>query len=201
MYWIRSAVKRSQVVQSRVVTVPQRLYENHKRIVRVEKELRGEMGRNPTRKELAEAVGMSEVQVERCITAMSQRCYSLDQGIQNTKKPMSGDRESDTMIDLIDSRTDDGEWNQQRRVFMREDLIKTLYRHLTPEEVNLLLLRYGLTEDLPAECGFGPLTIASVSKIVGLKPDKVRRMINRSLKQLKVIMGDEWMEYERELQQ
>lgn len=192
-------MKRSQVVQSRVITIPQRLYENHKRIRRVEKELSGELGRKPTREELCDAVGMTEVQVERCITAMNQRCFSLDQGIQNTKKPMS--RSTDTMIDLIDSRIDDGEWNKQRRLLMRENLVQTLYHHLTPEEVQLLLLRYGLHDDLPPEYGFGPLTIASVSQIVGLKPDKVRRIINRSLQQLRVIMGDEWMDYERELNQ
>lgn len=194
-------MKRSQIVQSRVITIPQRLYENHKRILRVEKELRGELGRKPTRQELSQAVGMSEVQVERCLNAMNQRCFSLDQGIQNTKKPMAVDSASDTLIDLIDSRTDDGEWAIQRRTLMREDLIRTLHYHLTPEEVELLLLRYGLRDDLPSEYGVGPLTIASVSRIVGLKPDKVRRMLNNSLKHLQVIMGDEWMDYERELQQ
>ena len=57
MYWIRSAVKRSQVVQSRVITVPQRLYENHKRLIRTEKEMRAALGRKPTKKELGDAVG------------------------------------------------------------------------------------------------------------------------------------------------
>lgn len=199
MYWIRSAVKRSQIVQSRVITVPQRLYENHKRLLRVEKEMRVTLGRRPTKKELGEAVGMSEVQVERCITAMNQRCFSLDQGIQNTKKPMDADR-SDTLIDIVDSRVDDGEHDKQKHVFLREDLIETLNRHLPRAEVELLLLRYGLHHDLPLEYGDGPLTIANVSRIVGLKPDKVRRMINKSLKQLQLIIGDEWSDYEQEFQ-
>lgn len=201
MYWIRAAVKRSQVVQSRVITIPQRLYENHKRILRVEKDLRESLERRPTRPELAEAVGMSEQQLERCITAMNQRVFSLDQGISNIKKPLSGDKEKDSLVELIGSTTDDGDYDRQRRVFFREDLINTLRRHLTPEEVNLLLLRYGLHDDLPPEYGFGPMTIASVSRIVGLKPDKVRRMINKSLRALECTLGDEWLEYERELQQ
>lgn len=201
MYWIRSAVKRSQIVQSRVVTVPQRLYENHKRILRTEKELCGVLGRKPSLKEIGEAIGMSQTQVERCVTAMDQRCFSLDQGITNTKKPMGADRSTDTLIDILDGKTDDGEFDNLKHEFLREDLIETLNRHLSPEEVDLLLLRYGLRDDLPAEYGTGnTMTIASVSRIVGLKPDKVRRMINKALTQLKVIIGDEWADYDRQFQ-
>jgi len=197
MYWIRSSVKRSQILQSRVVTVPQRLYENHKRILRTEKEMREMLGRRPTRKELGDAVGMSELQVERCIAAMNQRCFSLDQGIQNTRKPMSADRDQDSLIDILDYRTNDGDHIKQKHTFLREDLIETLNRNLSPEEVELLLLRYGLRDDLPPEYGPGTMTIATVSQIVGLKPDKVRRMINKSLKQLQIIMGNEWSDYDR----
>jgi RNA polymerase sigma factor (sigma-70 family) len=201
MYWIRSSVKRCQIFQSRVVTVPQRLYENHKRILRLDRELRYSLNRPPTKQELSEAVGMSEVQVDRCIAAMSQRCYSLDQGIFNMKKPMSGDANKDTMYELVASKTDDGDYNKYERLFLREDLIETLYRHLSEEEVTLLLLRYGLMDSVKQEVKVhGPLTIAEVSRSVGLKPDKVRRMINKSLKSLKMIIGDEWDGFEHDFE-
>ena len=200
MYWIRSAIKRQQIFQSRVITVPQRLYENHKRILRVEKDLKESLGRNPTKSEVGEVVGMSELQIDRCTTAMAQRCYSLDQHIINTKKPMNGDAEKETMYELVSSRVDNSDYNSLQRVFLREDLVETLYRHLSEEEATLLMLRYGLmdsaTQSLKAG---GPLTIAEVSRLVGLKPDKVRRMINRSLDQLKAIIGDEWRGYEQDL--
>ena len=147
MYWIRSAVKRSQIFQSRIIPVPQRLYENHKRLQRVEKELKDALGRQPTKKEIGDVVGMSVTQVERCMKAMEQRCYSLDQGITNTLKPNSGDRDMNSMYDIVESK-EDGEQNKQKRVFVREDLIETLNRHLDPEAVNLLLLRYGLKDDI-----------------------------------------------------
>ena len=199
MYWIRSAVKRSQIFQSRPIPVPQRLYENHKRLVRVEKELKETLGRQPTKKEIGGVVGMSVTQVERCFTAMEQRCYSMDQGISNTLKPNNGDREMNSMYDIVESK-EDGEQNKQKRIFIREDLIETLNRHLEPEAVNLLLLRYGLKDDTTLPNGLaGPLTIAEVSKLVGIKPDKVRRMINNSLKQLKFLIGEEWEDFEREL--
>lgn len=200
MYWIRSAIKRDQIYQSRVITVPQRLYENHKRILRVEKELRAGLDRPPSKKELGDAVGMSEIQVERCMKAMSQRCFSMDQKITNSKKPMSGDQDQDTMYEIVSSKNDDS--GSIKRVFFREDLINALFRHLTEEEANLLLLRYGLMDsETPNMKPNGSLmTIAEISRIVELKPDKVRRLINKSLRQLKTNFSIEaWAEYEREM--
>jgi DNA-directed RNA polymerase sigma subunit (sigma70/sigma32) len=201
MYWIRSGVKRNQIYQSRVVTVPQRLFENHKRIVRVQQELAESLGRAPTRKEIGDAVGMSQVQVDRCCSAMAQRCYSLDQTISNPLKPMSAGNDKDTMYEVIESRNDDNDHNKIKHVFLREDLIETLNRHLSDEETTLLLLRYGLTDSVPMNVKAGPLTIAELSRIVGMKPDKVRRMINKSLKQMKAVIGEEWKDFEQEFRQ
>jgi RNA polymerase sigma factor (sigma-70 family) len=199
MYWVRASVKRSQIFQSRVITVPQRLYENHKRLLRIEKEMEYDLGRKPTRTELGESVGMSKLQVDRCFAAMEQRCHSLDQAITNTRKPMGVETNKDiTLIDFIGSRTDDAEAGKLKRAFLREDLIETLNRHLEPAEVDLLLLRFGLKQGISDKLSDHP-TIAELSRAVGLKPDRVRRMIDRSLKQLKALGVDEWLGFEREL--
>jgi RNA polymerase primary sigma factor len=192
LYWIRSSVKRTQIFQSRIVSVPQRLYENHKRLLRIEQEMILVLDRKPTNHELGEAIGMSALQVERCMAAMDQRCDSLDRQISNTRKPMSNDRGGDTLNDLVQSKTDDGEHTKVNRGLLREDLVETLHRHLSPEEVELLLLRYGL-KDGPSHKLGGQPTIAELSEMVGLKPDKVRRIIDKSLRQLKTSGGDEWM--------
>jgi RNA polymerase primary sigma factor len=201
MYWIRAAVKRSQTVQSRVIPVPQRLHANHKRVVKTEMELKQALGRPPTRKELSMAVGMTVLQLERCLRAMDQRIYSLDQTITNSLKPNDSGGGGDTMYDIIGSKTDDGEHRTLQRVFLREDLIETLNRHLTETEVQLLMLRFGMMEQEQLPPGYeGSLTIAEVSKLVGLKPDKVRRMIINSLQQMKYVIGEEWDDFERQIQ-
>jgi RNA polymerase sigma factor (sigma-70 family) len=204
MYWVRASVKRSQIHQSRVINLPPRLHENYKRLTRVEQEMMAASGRKPTRKEIGDAVGMSEMQVDRCIAAMEQRIHSLDQEIQNMKKPMSGNESANTLIDIIDAKASDECNLELNRVLLREDLIETLRRHLSAEEVELLLLRYGFKE-APSQDGrdVAPTnrqtTIAELSRIMGLKPDKVRRMINRALQQLKKVDMDELLAYEREL--
>ena len=88
-------------MQSRVVTVPQRLYENHKRVMKVQAQMIADLGRAPTKKELAKAVDMTEVQLDRCLIAMGQRCYSLDQQISNPLKPLTSAAREDTMYDLV----------------------------------------------------------------------------------------------------
>jgi len=198
LYWIRSSVKRTQIFQSRIVTVPQRLYENHKRLQRVEREMISELGRKPSLQELGDVVGMSELQVKRCRSAMEQRCYSLDRGITNSFKPMA-DSNGDTLYELVKSKSDDGEHNKIQRRLLREDLIETLNRHLEPAEVELLLLRYGLKDGPSRKLGGQP-TIAELSEMVGLKPDKVRRIINKSLRHLKKAGNDEWLAFDREMQ-
>ena len=200
MYWIRSAVKRSQILQSRIINIPQRLHESHKKILGTEIELKKELGRKPSKIELAGAVGLTEKQLDRCLKAIDQECFSLDAEINNTLKPNSGTNNLDTMYALVEAKTDDIEFNQLQRTFMKDDLVKTLKRYLSPHEVDIILLRYGLMDERTLPHGFsGPLTIAEVSRLVGLKPDKVRRMINKCLRELKQLIAHEWEDFEKEL--
>mmetsp|Transcript_2227 Transcript_2227/g.4083 ORF Transcript_2227/g.4083 Transcript_2227/m.4083 type:complete len:109 (+) Transcript_2227:1-327(+) len=105
------------------------------------------------------------------------------------------------MYSIVASVTEENDYSKAEYTHVREDLINTLHQHLSEEEATLLMLRYGLIEDDEShKRKSGLRTIAEVSRMVGLKPDKVRRMLNRSLKQLKSVIGDEWREYERELE-
>lgn len=202
MYWIRSAVKRSQTSQSRIVTVPQRIHETHKRMSKEEARLKKELsaeGREPTKEELAEACDISVLQLDRCRKAMGQVTFSLDAEVQNQHKPNSASSRRDTMYDIVEGRVDETEYERTQRLLMKEHLIVTLKQYLSPHEVDLLLLRYGLMDERALPRGmYGPLTIAEVSKLVGLKPDKVRRIIINSQKQLQHVMK-EWENFEYEL--
>lgn len=199
MYWIRAAVKRSQILQSRIINIPQRLHETHKKITKVESELKKELGRKPNKSELAVAVGITEVQLERCLKAMSQNCLSLDAELENSLNPNKSSNK-DTMYNILAAQYDNVEQKQVQTSFLKDDLVSTLRRYLSPHEVDLLLLRYGLMDERTMPYGFsGPLTIAEVSRLVGLKPDKVRRMINKCLRQLRHLIAHEWEDFEKEL--
>jgi len=200
MYWIRASVKRSQILQSRQINVPQRLHETHKKVQRVAQEMEQVLGRKPAPAELAKATDLTETQLERCVKAMAQQCFSLDAEITNTLKPnsmsngrSSGGGRSCSLYDLVEAKADESEQMRLDRLFFRDDLIDSLRRYLAPHEVDLILLRYGLMDERTLPHGFsGPLTISEVSRLVGIKPDKVRRMLNSSLRQLKHLIAHEW---------
>lgn len=199
MYWIRSSVKRSQILQSRVIQVPQRIHETHKKVLKFQQMLEEELGRVPSTGELAEAVGITEIQLERCLAAIAQQCYSLDADIENTLKPNSGDGRKDSRYDIIDAKYGNADYGLQSNI-IKGDLVDTLRTYLSPDDADLLLMRYGLLEDDRHDRKFtGPLTIAELSRIVGLKPDKVRRTINKSLRELRHLISHEWGDYEKEL--
>jgi len=197
MYWVRASVKRNQVAQSRSVPVPQRVFENHKRLIRVHRELESNLNRKPTKKELGDAVGMSELQVTRCFKAMQQKYYSLDQEIHNIYKPTTNVRH-DRLIEIVESRASDDEFSLNA-LFLREAFVETLKRHLNEQEAELVMLRYGLKTCPEHSKIGGQPTIAELSRSVGLKPDKVRRIIGRALKQLKAVNPEEWLALEKEI--
>eukprot|EP00586_Coscinodiscus_wailesii_P022630 CAMPEP_0172520880 /NCGR_PEP_ID=MMETSP1066-20121228/292249_1 /TAXON_ID=671091 /ORGANISM="Coscinodiscus wailesii, Strain CCMP2513" /LENGTH=291 /DNA_ID=CAMNT_0013303697 /DNA_START=703 /DNA_END=1578 /DNA_ORIENTATION=+ len=192
MYWIRTFVKRSQSLQSRVINVPQRFHESFKKIQKVEREITEDLGRKPTISELADACKLTEVQLERCVKAMKQQTYSLDEVITNPFKPGSRSRES-TMHDMIAYKYDEDEYTSVEGRLMKDELVKTLRQYLSSREVEILSLRYGLMDETNLSDGFsGPLTYSELSRVIGCKPDKVRRGINDSLKRLRSLIGNEW---------
>ena len=201
MYWIRAAVKRSQLFQSRLIHVPNRLESHHKRIAQAERDLQTIFKRPPTTAELSAAVDMEEAYIKRCKKAIAQRCYSLDQQIVNKNNPNSSSADNkDTMYDVVASK---GEHDSIiRRRFLREDLISTIRERLSEEQARLVLLRYGLADpDMLPEGYEGGLTIAQVSQLVGMKPDKARRLILKALDELKRTIGTEWIDYDKDLWQ
>ena len=200
LYWIRAAVKRSQLFQSRLIHVPHRLEAHHKHIAEMDRELTKLLGRPPTDEEIGESLDMKVDYVKRCKRAVRQRCYSLDQNIVNTMKPMADSNGEGTMYDVVEGKHENGNCSELRRSFLRQELIETMHRHLSTESLNLILLRYGLADPDTLPVGYdGPLTLAQVSELAGLKPDKVRRMIMKALDQLRLAIGKEWSDFEEEL--
>jgi DNA-directed RNA polymerase sigma subunit (sigma70/sigma32) len=203
MYWIRAYVKRSQIVQSSVIYVPPMVHDTHRRICEITQELTTALQRKPTLEEIAKFSNLKKEKVEQVIFAVKhQHCYSLDANLQSSAG--SGHRSSasmnpdnkKTLYDLVACQAADvNEIELQEKRFLKDDLINFMKRYLSPQEVNLLLLRFGLIEEkyLPHRSLFGrSLTIGEVAQLVGLKPTKARRLINRSLSRLKSFIAHEW---------
>ncbi|GKY95616.1 hypothetical protein MPSEU_000522900 [Mayamaea pseudoterrestris] len=190
MYWIRSAVKESHILQSRLIPLPQKLRMNCERLDRLKKKFRVELGRWPTQLELSKALGLSEHQIDRCYKALQIEFDSLDQPSVNVKP---GQKAMTSMADDIDSRVDNGDYAQIDRTLFQEDIIEAMKRHLAPQEVEMLLLRYGLRGQ-SARTG-GVASLKEISNMFGVSVQKVSVTITRSLRKLRGMGYDEWLPF------
>ena len=197
MYWIRSAIKRDQLSQSRIIRVPQRLHETHKKISVNRTKLKEVLNRSPTHLELSKELGMTVKQIERCETTFSQRMHSLDQNMVNRYNPLTIGDTKESLVSIIATKSDESEYNEGDLMYLREDLLRALRLHLTEEEANVLILKFGMDDDYASSKKIGR-SIIEVGKLVDLKPDKVRRIIRRSLKRLENTIGDEFRFYNRD---
>jgi len=196
MYGIRASIKRSQMLQSRIINIPQRIQETHRRVTKLEAEFKSEFRREPTDEEIASRANISVEQLKKVRNAMKHQQLALDMNIENSKKPFRNNKQNDLYEIIPDSEIT----KYANDATIREELINSLRKHLTPTEVKILCLRYGLFDSNLLPPGFGgPLTIREVGMLVGLKPDKVRRTINKSLRQLKYLIAHEWPEYSQEV--
>jgi len=190
MYWIRSSVKRSQLLQSREIVMPQRQHENYKKARAISTQLEMENGMKPTLGLIAKEMNMTEQGLLRCYRAVRQEISSLDQDVTNGRRPTSGEAR---LTDFVASKQE-SDYFDAHRTLVRDDLIGVVRSVLDSLEADIVMLRFGLIDErlMPAMSS-GPLSIAEVSIAVGLKPDKVRRLINNSLSKLRPVLKEEWL--------
>ena len=74
MFWIRASVKRSQLSQSREISVPQRVQEVYKKMQIVKKDIE-DRGDKPVMQEIANIMGVKVEVLEKAERAMSQKTY------------------------------------------------------------------------------------------------------------------------------
>jgi RNA polymerase primary sigma factor len=135
-WWIRQAVTRAIADQGRTIRVPVHMYEQINRLARVSRQLVQELGRDPTVEEIAEELGVSPKKVERTIK-VSQRPLSLEMPV--------GEEDDSFLGDFIEDSEAPSPTDQASQQLLR-DQIDDIFVSLTPREVRILQLRFGLVD-------------------------------------------------------
>jgi RNA polymerase sigma factor (sigma-70 family) len=166
-WWIRQAMTKAINEQGRAVRIPQMLIRERKRLNRATEELRQELSRDPTRAELAEALG---VDVERV--------HLL---IDMTKSPMrldhpSGDSDALPLGEVIDLGAEDWTTTPLFQLMKRE--LQDVLTALDPHEQEVMRLRFGLDDDEPC-------TLAEICKRLRMSKERVRRLEATALLKLR----------------
>ncbi|MDX9833192.1 MAG: RNA polymerase sigma factor RpoD [Anaerolineae bacterium] len=167
-WWIRQAVTRAIADQGRTIRVPVHMYEQINRLARVSRQLVQELGRDPTVEEIAEELGVSPKKVERTIK-VSQRPLSLEMPV--------GEEDDSFLGDFIEDSEAPSPTDQASQQLLR-DQIEDIFGSLTPREVRILQLRFGLVD------GYS-YTLEEVGKKFGVTRERIRQIEAQALGRLR----------------
>jgi RNA polymerase primary sigma factor len=169
-WWIRQAVARALADKSRTIRMPVHVVEKLNKIVRSERKLRGELGREPSAGEIARDLDLSSDEVEH-IRRSSQLPVSLEKPVGDDDESEFGHFLTDDNVPLPDEAAESA---------LRKDALKRILGSLSPREQRILEMRYGLG-------GEQPRTLDEVGRAFNVTRERIRQIENQCLKKLRAL--------------
>ncbi len=167
-WWIRQAITRSIADQARTIRIPVHMVETINKLVRHQRQLLQELGREPEPEEIAERMGISVERV-REIQKISQIPVSLE-------KPI-GEEEDSQLGDFIEDEDAQSPAEQASYTLLREQLFEVL-KELTPREEEVLKLRFGLEDGRTR-------TLEEVGREFNVTRERIRQIEAKALRKLR----------------
>lgn len=167
-WWVRQAITRAIADQARTIRIPVHMVETINKLIRVNRELAQELGRDPTPAEIAKEMGISESKV-REIIKIAQEPVSLETPI--------GEEEDSHLGDFIEDENAPAPAEVASNAMMREQLQEVLHT-LTPREEKVIRLRFGL-EDGQAH------TLEEVGKEFNVTRERIRQIEAKALRKIR----------------
>ncbi|MDY5798173.1 MAG: RNA polymerase sigma factor RpoD [Eubacteriales bacterium] len=167
-WWIRQAITRASADQARTIRIPVHMVETINKLVRVNRQLLQELGREPRHDEIAKAMGVSEEKV-REIIKIAQDPVSLETPIGEEEDSHLGDFIADDDAPAPDSMATQAMLKKQLN-----DVLATL----TPREEKVLRLRFGLDDGRTR-------TLEDVGKEFNVTRERIRQIEAKALRKLR----------------
>ena len=167
-WWIRQAITRAIADQARTIRIPVHMVETINKLVRVQRQLLQDLGREPTVEEIAAEMGISADRV-REIQKISQEPVSLETPIGEEEDSQLGDFIEDSMAVAPPDAASDS--------MLREQLEQVL-DGLADRERKVIKFRFGL-EDGP------PRTLEEVGREFGVTRERIRQIESKTLAKLR----------------
>ncbi len=167
-WWIRQAITRAIADQARTIRIPVHMVETINKIARVTRVLVQELGRDPSTKEIADKLGMSEDKVIE-IQKIAQDPVSLETPI--------GEEEDSHLGDFIPDDEAPAPDEAASYMLLREQLLEVLST-LTDREAKVLKYRFGLEDGRPR-------TLEEVGDIFKVTRERIRQIEAKALRKLR----------------
>ena len=167
-WWIRQAITRAIADQARTIRIPVHMVETINKLIRVQRQLLQELGRDPFPEEISKVMDLP-VEKVREIQKIAQEPVSLETPI--------GEEEDSHLGDFIPD--DDAPAPAEAAAFtmLKEQLINVLDT-LTPREEKVLRLRFGLDDGRAR-------TLEEVGKEFNVTRERIRQIEAKALRKLR----------------
>jgi RNA polymerase primary sigma factor len=167
-WWIRQAITRAIADQARTIRIPVHMVETINTVLRMQRLLLQEIGREPTVEEVAEKVGMPPARV-REIQRIAQEPVSLETPV--------GSEEDSHLGDFIEDQQAVAPADAATRALLSEAVGEAL-EELTERERQVVRLRFGLDD--------GQIrTLEEVGKEFGVTRERIRQIEAKTLAKLR----------------
>ena len=167
-WWIRQAITRAIADQARTIRIPVHMVETINKLIRVQRQLLQDFGRDPTPEEIGSEMGMSPDRV-REIQKISQEPVSLETPI--------GEEEDSQLGDFIEDSTAVAPPDAASDSMLREQLEQVL-DSLADRERKVIKFRFGLEDGHPR-------TLEEVGKEFGVTRERIRQIESKTLAKLR----------------
>ncbi len=167
-WWIRQAITRSIADQARTIRIPVHMIETINKLMRVQKQLIQDFGREPTPEEIADEMQMPVDRV-RAVLKMAQQPISLQSPV--------GDSEDTNFGDFIEDKAAENPSDMTSYALLKEKLGDVL-TSLTERERKVLELRFGLAD------GYSR-TLEEVGKQFKVTRERIRQIEAKALRKMR----------------
>ena len=167
-WWIRQAITRSIADQARTIRIPVHMIETINKLMRVQKQLVQEFGREPTPEEVAEEICLPVERV-RAVLRMAQQPISLQAQV--------GDSDDTTFGDFIEDKSAENPSEMTAYALLKEK-IRDVLDTLTERERAVLEQRFGLVD------GYSR-TLEEVGRQFRVTRERIRQIEAKALRKMR----------------
>ncbi len=176
-WWIQQSITRAIADKARAIRLPIHMIESLNKIKKTTVDLTTELGRTPTKQEIAYRLGIPVSKLTQIVKS-AQSTISIETPANSKKEDST--KIADYIVDESSS-TPDSRVTQEN---MLEDIQKML-KQLMPKERDVLIMRYGLNNNGDKK------TLDEIGSHYGVSRERIRQIENRAISKLKKMCRNE----------
>lgn len=176
-WWIHQNINRAISDKSDIIRKPTHITEQIHKLIRIQRQLFQNLGREPTPEEIGKELELSTAKVRDLLKISTDDPASLDIPI--------GEDENTALGDLVKDRETPSPYDQVSYTSLKEQLQKVLDT-LTDQEENVLRFRFGFDDDRTR-------TLEEVGEIFGLTRERIRQIEKNAIRKLRRPDRSKWV--------